>query len=209
MNFLLQYGWVFVIIAIAGEILVPLVLSLFYKGYSNTKMTISSLGIDSSPVRMPFRIWLLLAGILFLLATPAIYTSYARVSIPFSIVLTALIVVFAVGACILSAVFSAGETKESNTSSSRIHSLGSTIGFIALLFVPMILAVLSLISEATIVAVVSIASFVLAFICFALFIMADKPKTKKAALTLEGLWQRLTLLFMYVPLLFVAILYLS
>lgn len=209
MNLLLEYGWLFIIIAIVGELLVPFILSFFYKGYSNTKMTISSLGVDASPVRIPFRVWMLIAGVLYLIASPAVFTSYARVSAPFSIVLVALLIVYAIGACILPALFSAEEARDSSSSNSRLHGLSSTIGFIALLFVPIILAVLSLISEATIVAVVSIASFVLAFIAFALFIMADKPKTKKEAFTLEGLWQRLTLLFMFVPLLFVAILYMS
>lgn len=209
MNFLLEYGWVFIIIAIVGELLIPFILSFLYKGYSNTKMTISSLGVSSSPVRIPYRVWMLIAGVLYLIATPAVFAGYSRVSVPFSIVLIALIIVYAVGACILPALFSAEETKENSSSGSRIHGLSSTIGFIALLFVPMIIGVLSLISEATIVAVISIASFVLAFVAFALFIMADKPKTKKAAFTLEGLWQRLTLLFMFLPLLFVAILYMS
>ena len=47
-----SYGWIFILIAMAGDLIVSSVLSLFYGEYSNMKMSISALGNPSSPVRV-------------------------------------------------------------------------------------------------------------------------------------------------------------
>ena len=49
-------------------------------------------------------------------------------------------------------------------------------------------------------AIFSICCFALAIVCFACFVMGDKPNFKNSLLAFEGLWQRLSLLFMYLPL---------
>ena len=48
--------------------------------------------------------------------------------------------------------------------------------------------------------IVSVASFVLALVFFSLFVMSDKPGFRNTFIDNEGLWQRLNLLFMYLPL---------
>ena len=47
--------------------------------------------------------------------------------------------------------------------------------------------------------VLSLICFILAIVFFALFIMADKPYYRGTVIAFEGLWQRLSLLFMYCP----------
>ena len=54
MDLLAKYGWLALIIAMIGDLVVSGVLSLFYKEYSGKKMSISALGNPSSPVRLPF-----------------------------------------------------------------------------------------------------------------------------------------------------------
>ena len=54
MEKLCRLGWYALIIAMAGDILVSLVLPRFYKEYSSMKMSISALGNPQSPVRFPF-----------------------------------------------------------------------------------------------------------------------------------------------------------
>lgn len=71
MNSGLKYGWIFLLLAMAGDLLISLTLPLFYKGYSVAKMSISALGNPKSPVRIPFNIWMILEGLLFLLALPS------------------------------------------------------------------------------------------------------------------------------------------
>lgn len=48
-------------------------------------------------------------------------------------------------------------------------------------------------------AVCSLVCFILAVIFFTLFIMADKPNFQNTIIAYEGLWQRLSLMFMYIP----------
>ena len=193
-------GWYFLIAAMAGDILVSLVLPLFYRGYSITRMSISALGNPASPVRMPFNIWMLTEGILFLLALPAIFNRFRPVSAGISIAMMVSVVLFAVGACIFTCFFSVNESKEVVTAASKIHGAGSVIGFMVFLFLPLLLAILSFKEHNTLMGSVSIASFVLAIVFFVLFVMADKPEFKGPFVDREGLWQRLNLVFMYLPL---------
>lgn len=72
-----KIGWIALLAAMAGDIIVSWVLSLFYKEYSNIKMSISALGNPQSPVRTPFNIWMLLEGVLFP-AAPSPVKAYGR-----------------------------------------------------------------------------------------------------------------------------------
>ena len=68
------------------------------------------------------------------------------------------------------------------------------------LIVPLLLTILSFKAGDSVTGVISIVSFVLALVSFVLFVMSDKPGFKGTPIDNEGLWQRLTLLFMYLPL---------
>ena len=52
---------------------------------------------------------------------------------------------------------------------------------------------------------VSIVSFAAALIFFVLFVMSDKQEFKDTIIDNEGLWQRLNLAFMYLPVAITAI----
>jgi len=200
MDRLNSYGWIFLLVAMAGDLLVSQFLSLFYGEYNSLKMSISALGSPTSPVRIPFNIWMLAEGILFLLALPAINRFFRPISGGITVALIVLIAAFAVGACIFTCFFSVNESRDVVTVASRIHGAGSVTGFMLFLFVPLLVAMLFFEDHNRIMGVASIASFVLALVFFALFIMSDKPAFKNTAIDNEGLWQRLNLVFMYLPL---------
>jgi len=193
-------GWIFLLIAMAGDLLVPLFLSLFYGEYNSLKMSVSALGNPSSPVRIPFNIWMLVEGILFLLALPAIHHHFSPVSGGVTNVLIVFIAVFAVGACIFTCFFSVNESRDVVTTASKIHGAGSVAGFMLFLFVPLLLAILYFKEHNGTMGAVSIAGFVPALVFFTLFVMSDKPSFKGTFVDHEGLWQRLNLAFMYLPL---------
>ena len=119
---------------------------------------VSALGNPTSPVRIPFNIWMLIEGVLFLLAIPAIYKLYHEISGGITVKMIIFMAAFAVGSCILTCFFSVNESKEVVT---------------------------------------------LAF--FTLFVMSDKPEFKKSFVDNEGLWQRLNLLCMYLPLAIISV----
>ena len=69
----------------------------------------------------------------------------------------------------------------------------------ALSFVPLLLSILSFRQGETGIGILSAVSFGLGIVFFLLFIMADKEKFKSTWIEKEGLWQRLSLLYMYLP----------
>ena len=200
MDRLNSYGWIFLLTAMAGDLLVSLFLPLFYSEYNSLKMSVSALGNPSSPVRVPFNIWMLAEGILFLLALPAVYHCFRSISGGITNVLVVFIAVFAVGACIFTCFFSVNESRDAVTVASKIHGAGSVTGFMLFLFVPLLVAVLYFKDHNLAMGTVSIISFVLALVFFTLFVMSDKPGLKNTIVDHEGLWQRLNLVFMYLPL---------
>lgn len=196
---LVKYGWHALLIAILGDILIPFILAPFYQGYSHTSMTISALGNPQSPVRVVFNLWMLFEGVLFLLAIPAIYNYYNNVSKTLINTVIVFITIFAVGACIFTCFFSVNETKDVVTTASKIHGIGSVIGFMVFLFVPLLLAILEFKNNDKINGVIAVVSFIIAFLFFVLFVMSDKPEFSNTIIAKEGLWQRLNILFMYLP----------
>ena len=105
----------------------------------------------------------------------------------------------------LSGIFSVNESKDMVTMSSRIHGLGAAIGFMALLFFPLLNGICSFKQKDVIFGIVSIISFILALVFFACFVMGDKEQFQNTALRYEGLWERLALFCMYVPFIYKAV----
>lgn len=200
MSWLKDNGWILLLAAMIGDILVSFILSMFYNEYSNMKMSISALGNPSSPVRIPFNIWMFIEGVLFILAIPAVHKYYHPISAGITNTMLIFIGVFAIGACIFTSFFSVNESKDVVTTASKIHGAGSVIGFMLFLFVPLLVAILSFKDHDKTMGATSIVCFVLALVCFTLFVMSDKSGFKGTIIENEGLWQRLDLVFMYMPL---------
>ncbi len=205
LDILINTGWYALLIAMTGDLVISLLLPVFYRGYSVPKMSISALGNPQSPVRRPFNLWMLLEGILLMLALPALFRLYYPVSPGLTVTLAVFIAVFAVGACIFTCFFSVNETRDEVTVSSKIHGVGSVTGFMLFLFVPLLTAILSFKVKDGVTGGISIACFVLALLFFTLFVMSDKEELTGTVIANEGLWQRLNLLFMYMPLGIVAV----
>lgn len=109
------------------------------------------------------------------------------------------IVIYAVGGCILSGIFSVGETKSLETLSAKIHGYGSVIGFLLLTLAPLFVGLYFFKVSNGLLGILSLICFIFAIVFFALFVMADKPNYRGTIIAFEGLWQRLSLLSMYLP----------
>ncbi len=205
MEMLHKYGWHALLCAMVGDLLISFLLSLFYKDYSNMTMSISALGNPSSPVRLPFNIWMVLEGLLFLISIPALYKFYHPIGNVTTLLTIIFIAVFAVGACIFTGFFSVNESKDVVTTASKIHGAGSVIGFMLFLFVPVLTAILSFKNYESAIGIISIVCFIAALVFFTLFIMSDKPEFANSFIHKEGLWQRLNLISMYLPLAIIAV----
>lgn len=205
MQFLLSLGKGFLLAAVAGEVLVPFLLAPFDRGYSHLTQPISSLGRAKSPVRLPFSLWMLVAGLLLLLSLPGLYMAFAPSDKCLRLLLVIFVGLFAIGACILSCFFPVGESKADLTLRAKIHGAGSVLGFLLLQFVPLLLCLLCLRAQDPAGAVLCALCFALALAGFVLLILADKPSFAGSFVQNEGLWQRLDLLFLYLPLVYAAL----
>ncbi|ORX80359.1 hypothetical protein BCR32DRAFT_245673 [Anaeromyces robustus] len=188
-----------------GDIIISLLLPLFYKEYNIMKMSISALGNPKSPVKLPFNLWMFIEGILFLLGIPILYKVYHSISSGITYTLITFVAIFAIGACIFTCFFSVNESKDEITTASKIHGAGSVLGFMVFLFSPILIAILSFKNKEITIGILSIVFFIISLIFFVLFVMSDKPEFSNSIINNEGLWQRLNLIFMYMPFIIVAI----
>lgn len=191
--------WGLLLFTVAGEFLVPYILSKFYEGYNSKLHVMSVLGSPQSPVRIIYNIWLIWLGVILLMTAIVFWYNGRTVSNVLAIISFILIMIFAIGAGILAGFFSVNETKEMSTIASKIHGYGAAIGFMALLFFPLINSMIEFKNGNIIAGIVGIISFIAAFVFFVLFIMGDKEEFKNTVVVYEGVWERLTLLAMYIP----------
>lgn len=71
--------------------------------------------------------------------------------------------------------------------------------FMTLLLFPLLSAILSFEMGDIAFGIVCVVAFVLAIVFFSFFIMGDKKEFKETVFVNEGLWERATLLCMYLP----------
>lgn len=190
---------VLLLLTIIGEFFLPWILGRYYNGYNSKTMVMSALGSSQSPVRLIYNAWLMWLGC-FLLFTAVVYFFVIRTEFPvLSVLISFSIGIFAVGAGVISGIFSVNENKDIVTIASKIHGVSAAIGFMALLFFPLLNGIVSFKQKDVAFGVVSIISFILALIFFTFFVMGDKEQFQNTVFRYEGLWERMTLFCMYVP----------
>lgn len=182
-----------------GDLILPFLLAPAYRGYDHLTQVMSALGNPKAPLHSLYNIWLIVLGIILLLCNFKLYPMIAEKSRSIAIMLFAIMCIYAIGACILSGFFPVGETKELQTLSAKIHGYGSVIGFMLFVFAPLFTGLYFFKIPNTFLGVFSLICFAFSLLCFALFVMADKPAFQGSIIAFEGLWQRLSLLCMYLP----------
>ena len=90
-------------------------------------------------------------------------------------------------------------SKSLETLSAKIHGYGSVIGFLLLTLAPLFVGLYFFKVSNGLLEILSLICFIFAIVFYALFVMADKPNCRGTIIAFEGLWQRLSLLSMYLP----------
>ena len=193
----------FLPVLLALDLIIPFLLAPFYKDYNHLTQVMSVLGNSKAPLHLIYNVWLVVFGIAILISTLQLYPTITQVSSFISIMLSFVIMLYAVGGCILSGFFPVGETKNFETLSAKIHGYGSVVGFMLLTLAPLFVGLLFLNSSNGLLGISSLVCFVLAIVFFILFVMADKSNFRGTIIALEGLWQRLSLLSMYIPIMLI------
>lgn len=184
---------------LGADLIIPFLLAPTYKGYRHLTQVMSVLGNSQAPLHIIYNIWLVAFGVAILFCAFQLYPTIAKTSNAVAILFLFIIAIYAAGGCILSGIFPVGETKTLETVSAKIHGYGSAAGFLLLAFAPLLVGWYFFKTSNGLWGALSLMCFVLAVGFFVLFVMADKPNSQGTVLALEGLWQRLSLLFMYVP----------
>ena len=177
--------------------LLPLVLAHFYSNYIHKEMALSVLGSRQSPVKWVYNIWCIISGIVFCIAPHALYLEH---NCGLAMAIWVLLAIYGIGCEIISGICPLNENRQDEDIITKIHGGSSAIGFMALLVVPLLLAIMQFQASNIIVGVISLVSFIAAFVFFCFFIMGEKAKFANTVLKYGGLWQRLVLLNCYIPL---------
>lgn len=189
-----------------ADLILPFLLAPVYRDYSHLTQVMSVLGNAKAPLHVVYNIWLVVLGVAIALSALQLYPAVADVSGVLAVLFCSALILYAVGGCILSGIFPVGETKTLETMSAKIHGYGSVLGFLLLTFEPLLIALYFYKTSSDIWGTLSLLCFVLAVAFFVLFVMADKPIYKGTVVAWEGLWQRLSLLCMYLPIMALCIL---
>lgn len=97
-------------------------------------MVMSALGSPESPVRRIYNVWFVWLGVFLLITSFVLFRHVKKTSMPLAVLTFASIAIFAIGAGILSGIFSVNESKDVVTVASKIHGAGAAIGFMTLFF---------------------------------------------------------------------------
>ena len=185
------------IIILVTDHLLPLILTRFYPNYKHKEMALSVLGSRQSPVKWIYNVWCIISGIVFCIAP---YELYKENSSGLIIAIWVLLAIYGIGCEIISGLCPLNESNEDEDVITKIHGGTSAIGFMTLLGVPLLLAILQFQAINIFMGTISLVSFIVAFAFFCFFIMGEKEKFANTALRYGGLWQRLVLVSCYVPL---------
>ena len=186
--------WIIILVA---DNLLPLLLARFYPRYKHKEMALSVLGSRQSPVKWIYNLWCIISGVVFCIAPYSIYQESCN---GLAIAIWILLAIYGIGCEIISGLCPLNESRQDRDIITKIHGGASAIGFMMLLVVPLLTAILQYQSSQMLLGTVSIVCFVFAFMFFCFFIMGEKEKFAKTVLRYGGLWQRLVLAVCYVTL---------
>jgi hypothetical membrane protein len=186
--------WIIILVA---DNLLPLLLARFYPRYKHKEMALSVLGSRQSPVKWIYNLWCIISGVVFCIAP---YALYQENDSGLTILIWILLAIYGIGCEIISGVCPLNENRQDEDIITKIHGGVSAIGFMTLLAVPLLLAIIQFQTANIVLGAISLACFVVAFVFFCSFIMGEKERFKKTVLRYGGLWQRLVLVSCYVPL---------
>lgn len=185
---------IIIIISLLIDNILPFIIAPFYKTYKHKSDLLSILGSKESPVKNVYNIWCILSGLLFCIFGIIIYINDSNTN---SLIILILSILYGLGCEIISGLSPISENIEDRSISTVVHGIGSVIGFMALLFIPFFIA-LDLANN-RLESLIGFLCFSFDIISFCLFVMSDKPRFKKSFVSYMGLWQRLTIVFCYIP----------
>ena len=181
---------VILLLAVLGDLFVPIIISVKYQDYNHLVDTISTLGTNESPVQKSQCTNLIAVGILFIIFSVGQGLAFTQIKWCHRLFILG-IVLFGIGT-ILAGIFPEDPKGIAETVSGKIHGIASGIGFIFLILNPLWAI---WITEFKDLRYVNMTLFVLAVLTFALFLISENISS--GILKYTGLFQRLNLIILY------------
>lgn len=198
----MKYFLLLWLITMIGDNLLPFLLARAYPGYDHKIMALSVLGCRQSPVMLFYNTWCVISGIVFIIGGYMLYLYFTN---GVSVATGVLLVLYGLGCELISGIFPLNEDRAVVDISSKVHGLGSALGFTALLFSTLLLGIAAFKVGFSLRGVISVLSFIGALTFFVFFILGEKEGFSDTIFKYGGLWQRMTLLFCYLPFMFFGI----
>ena len=185
------------IITLFADNILPMALTRFYPNYNHKMMALSVLGSRQSPVKWVYNAWCIVSGVVFCIAP---YAFYQVNSGGLAVAILILLAIYGIGCEIVSGFCPLNENRQEEDAITKIHGVASAIGFMTLLVVPLLMAIVQFQALEIVIGVSSLVCFFAAFVFFCFFIMGEKERFANTVLRYGGLWQRLVLIYCYIPL---------
>ncbi|QQK06999.1 DUF998 domain-containing protein [Miniphocaeibacter halophilus] len=199
-------GFYFMIIAIISELILPFVLGYFVADFNQIVNVISKFGETEGFVNIVFKIWEITNGILFFMAIPAFFTRFSNTSKKLAKYLSISIGVFSLGDCILTGLFDNSMLNFKIINIGKlIHGSASFMAFVAIIIGILILGRLYSLEKNKKMVNITIINFILVGIFMVLFAVSKFEFFYIIAGRYRGLWQKLSLLFTFLPFFIVAV----
>lgn len=164
----------------------------------------SELGTSKSPVAEWISVWWVVYGILLVIYAIGFGKSLHFSGIPIKLI-TIAIIIFGVGAGIGAGIFPADPDGKETTLSGKIHGISAGMGFLAIVFLPLISLTLFKKQAHPNLFLVLVLIQIAGLLFFFLFLTSGKTSLRQGILGYSGLWQRLFLLNYYTFFIMIAI----
>lgn len=197
-------GFYLMILTIISETVLPFVLGLFYPNFNQINNLISDFGSSGSPVQQIFKIWEIIDGCLFIIAASAYYFRFKSTSNLLAKLLTASIILYALGDCIITGIADRVQSSKP-TIMGQIHDYASAISLIAILLGILVLTILFRIENNQLMTYLLIIILILAGIALVIFSAPRLPLLNQLHLSYRGLTQKIVLYLLFSPFLFSSI----
>lgn len=194
----------FLILAVVGDFSLPYFLGRFYPDFDQMTMIISQLGEPTSPVQSYFNNTSVVTGTLFVLSSFGVYAFFRPESRRFAQILAGVIALYGFGDCILTGLVHISESASFFSPAYFLHAAFSGISMVAMMFVPLLLAYQANRKHQRVRSLFYLACLIGSILALILFAAYYLPVIGSLLSSTRGLWQRLSLLLLYLPALSIA-----
>lgn len=204
MTILKKLSPLFLILAVVGDFSLPYFLGRFYPDFDQMTMIISQLGEPTSPVQSYFNNASVVTGTLFVLSSFGVYAFFRSESRRFAQILAGVIALYGFGDCILTGLVHISESASFFSPAYFLHAAFSGISMVAMMFVPLLLAYQANRKHQRVRSIFYLACLIGSILALILFAAYYLPVIGSLLSSTRGLWQRLSLLLLYLPALSIA-----